>query len=81
MMLNIGLRWPRSQARTLRNIGNWVAANGTGDAGLFFKAAESAKDGEPLVVRCEDVSEVEEMAALFVQCGAKRPVLEQLTGY
>lgn len=78
--LRLGLRFPRSASRVLRNLGDECARHGTGDPGLFYKAADSAKDGEPLVVQCSEVSEVHEMAALFATLGVGRPAVEDLNG-
>ena len=78
--LTYGLRFNRAQARTLRNIGDEAQRHGQGDVGLYFKAAESAEIGEPLVVKCSSRDEVERMAALFATLGIKRPAIEDLNG-
>lgn len=78
-VIRLGLRFSRSQARVLRNLAEWCKANGVpGDVTLYERAAESAEDGEPLVVHCNDPSEVEQMQAAFVTIGIKRPTIEQL---
>lgn len=77
--IRLGLRFSKSQARVLRNLATWCRANGVpGDIALYDRAAESAEDGEPLVVHCNDPAEVEQMQAAFVTLGVKRPVIEQL---
>lgn len=78
--LTLGLRFSRSSARVLRNIAAEAARHRTGDPGLFYKAAESAEDGEPLVVLCSSAAEVHEMASLFATLGVKRPAIEELSG-
>lgn len=79
-MLTFGLRWPRSQARVLLNISEEAARHGQGDVSLYLRAAESVADNEPLVVHCEGRAEIEQMAALFVALGVRRPAIEDLNG-
>lgn len=76
----MGLRFERTQAAALRQLGHNVESAGVGDTGLFFKAAESAEDNEPLVVYCSDAGQAQEMAALFATLGCKRPGVEDLNG-
>lgn len=78
--MTLGLRFPRSQARVLRAIGEEAERMGQGDISLYFKAAESAEIGEPLIVKCEARDEVERMAALFATLGCRRPAIEELNG-
>jgi hypothetical protein len=79
--MKLGLRFSRSQIRTLRNIRDWAKANDVpGDLSLYDKAIESVEDNEPLVVICDDRAEVEQMAAAFVNLGVKRPAIEELSG-
>lgn len=79
--MRLGLRFARSQIRVLRNIRDWAKANRVpGDLSLYDKAIESTEDNEPLVVMCDSRDEVEEMAAMFVNLGCKRPAIEDLNG-
>lgn len=50
------------------------------DISLFDKAAESAEQGEPLIVRCSSREEVEQMAHGFVIWGVRRPAIDELNG-
>jgi hypothetical protein len=80
--LMLGLRFPRSQARLLHNIATDLRAMrpiGV-DISLFDKAAESATEGEPLVVRCTTRDEVERMAHGFTLWGVQRPAIDELNG-
>lgn len=79
--MRLGLRFARSQIRTLRNIRDWAKANDVpGDLSLYDKAIESTEDNEPLVIQCDNRDEVEQMAAAFVTLGVKRPAIEDLNG-
>lgn len=79
-MLRFGLRWPRLEHRRLRTLAFAAQSMGQSkdDVGLYIKAADSTEAGEPLVVVCQERSEVEQMAALFVACGMARPAIEDL---
>jgi hypothetical protein len=78
----IGLRFARSQRRTLASLIERLRSTAPEDfdVGLFEKALESAEQGEPLIVLCSDPREVEAMADGFVRWGIKRPALEALNG-
>jgi hypothetical protein len=80
-MLTLGLRFSRSQARILDNIAEDLRSRRPDgiDISLFDKAAESARDGEPLVVLCDHREEIEKMARGFELWGIKRPVIEELS--
>lgn len=79
--LKLGLRFAKSQARVLRSIREQAEAKDVpGDLSLYEKAAESAEQGEPLVIHCTDPAEVEHMAAMLVALGVKRPAIEELSG-
>jgi len=82
--IRMGLRFAKSQARTLRNIAEHLRtldpATNVVDISLFDKAADSAAEGEPLIVMCSDPDEVREMAAVFVRLGVKEPDVEDLNG-
>lgn len=78
----IGLRFRRSQARTLRNIADRVRASELPNhhAALFDKAADAARTGEPLIVVCVDPLEAVALADGFTQYGVVRPVVDELSG-
>lgn len=78
----IGLRFPRSQARTLRNLAERIHARDLGDehASLFEAAAEAARTGEPLIVQCSMPIEAVMIADGFTQFGVARPAIEELSG-
>jgi hypothetical protein len=78
--LTIGLRFPRSQIRMLRNLiisVRTLRPKGV-DVGLYEKALESAEAGEPLVVLCSNRGEAEMMADGFVRLGLRRPEVDVL---
>lgn len=77
-MQRYGLRWRKAHARTLRNIADRCIAHGQSDVGLYFKAAESAEQGVPLEVHCNDKSEVDQMVALLVLLGAPAPSIDEM---
>lgn len=72
----VGLRFPRSAQRVLRNIAETYRGQPGVDISLFEKAAESARDSVPLDVRFSDRSEVEQMVADFQRLGCGTPVIE-----
>lgn len=72
----VGLRFPRSAQRVLRNTAErFRGVNGV-DVGLFEKAADSARDGVPLDVVFDHRSELEEMIASFRLLGCGEPTIE-----
>lgn len=82
----IGLRFPKSQARTLRNIAQRIRAGdmaNRGDAKMivhtFERAAERAAAGEPYIVVCNDPLEAVMIADGFPRWGVVRPAIEDLT--
>lgn len=80
--LVVGLRFPKSQARVLRNIATDLRSlqpEGV-DISLFDKAAESAAAGEPLIVRCTEPQEAELIAHGFVMWGVQRPAIDAMNG-
>lgn len=78
----VGLRFPRSQARVLRNVAQRLnqADVDREHTSLFDKAAEATAMGEPLIVFAENLLEVELMAAAFPRFGVVRPTIEELSG-
>ncbi len=80
--LVMGLRFRKSQARVLRHLVDQLkATNLPGvDISLYEKAAEAARDGEPLLVHCDSREEVELMAAAFTRLGVARPEIDELAG-
>lgn len=78
---HLGLRFRRSQARTLAAIAARLeqVPNAHDQITLFNQAAESAKTGEPLVVVCSDPVEAVVMADAFTMWGAARPTVESLS--
>lgn len=81
-MPRVGLRFPRSQARPLRNIAERIHARelGAEHAALFESAAEAARTGEPLIVQCHDALEAVMIADGFPRWGIVRPAIEELSG-
>lgn len=71
------LRFPKSATRVLRHIADNY--RGRVDVGLYEKAAESARDGEPLEVGYEHDGEVEMIVSGFVTLGVPRPTVEYPT--
>lgn len=80
--LVMGLRFRKSQARTLRHLVEQLeqADLPAVDISLYEKAAQAARDGEPLLVHCESRDEVEAMAAGFARLGVVRPEIDELAG-
>jgi hypothetical protein len=72
----VGLRFPRSAQRVLRNIAERYRGQQGIDVSLFEKAADSVRDGVPLDVRFTDKAEVEEIVASFRRLGCPEPVIE-----
>lgn len=73
--LTIPLRFPKSQARVLRNIVDRLKSEGIApeNVTLFEQAADAARNAEPLMVRCDSLDEVRAMADAFVTFGIRRP--------
>jgi hypothetical protein len=80
--LLLGLRFPRSQVRRLREIVEQLRSDRPDgiDIGLFEKAADSAIEGEPLQVRCSSRAEIELIADGFTRWGVRRPEIDELNG-
>lgn len=77
--ITMGLRFRRGQARVIRNLADRLKPQGpkaTAHVELFEKAAESAEEGVPLIVRCSHPAEATEMADLFTLYGLGRPAVE-----
>lgn len=74
----IGLRFPRSAQRVLRNLSEQLRGRPDVDVSLFDKAADSVRDGVPLEVRFSDRSEVEQMVASFRSLGVAEPTIVDL---
>jgi hypothetical protein len=72
----VGLRFPRSAQRVLRNIAESYRGVEGVDVGLFEKAADSVRDGVPLDVVFAHRSEVEQMVAAFRRLGVPEPKIE-----
>lgn len=72
----VGLRFPRSAARILRNTAERFRGIEGVDVGLFEKAADSARDNVPLEVVFDKRSEVEQMVADFRRLGVPEPIIE-----
>ena len=84
-MLNtfrVGLRFPRSQARVLRNLVERLnqADIDRSHTSLFASAAQATAQGEPLIVVAENLLEVELMAEAFPKFGVVKPTIEELSG-
>ena len=77
----IGLRFRKSQARTLRNLVDRMKSEGIDQdhIGLFEAAAEAARHGEPLVVICGDPMEALLMVEAFPKWGIVAPTIEELS--
>lgn len=73
----VGLRFPRSAARVLRNVA--AEYRGKLDVGLYEKAAESAERGDPLVVRFTRREEIDRMVDAFAVLGVPRPAVDELS--
>lgn len=72
-----GLRFPRSAARVLRNIGDRLRAEGrSDDCQLFDKAEAATRSGEALEVVFSDPGELAQMVAAFRRLGVPEPVVE-----
>lgn len=78
---NVGLRFRKSQAKTLRNLALRLNAQDQDREAieLFDKAAAAAASGEPLIVVCTHPMEAQLMAEAFVRYGVRRPAVEQLS--
>lgn len=81
--LQIGLRFRKGQAKVIEAIAQELrstpaAVNATEAIGLFDKAAEAARSGEPLIVKCRRPEEAQQMADDFVLYGLARPAVEDL---
>lgn len=72
----VGLRFPRSAQKTLRNIAEQYRGQPGIDISLFEKAADSVRDGVPLDVVFHEREEVEQMVAYFRQLGVAEPQVE-----
>jgi hypothetical protein len=73
------LRFRRSAARTLRNLSERMRGEPGIDTSLYDKAADSAEQGEPLVIRATSRAEVEELASAFPLVGVARPEIDELS--
>lgn len=80
--LTLGLRFSRTAGRRLNDLADQLRSTRPAgiDVSLFDKAAESAEQDEPLVVRCSSRDEVEQMAQLFSDLGIERPAIDELNG-
>ncbi len=78
---NVGLRFRKSQARTLRNLALRLNAQDQDREAiaLFDKAAAAAASGEPLIVVCGHPGEAMLMAEAFTRYGVRRPAVEALS--
>lgn len=73
--IKVNLWFRRSQLRKLRRLADWCRAmrpKGV-DVSLYDKAADSARDGDPLTVICSKPAEAELIADGFVRLGIARP--------
>jgi hypothetical protein len=80
--INVGLRFPRSEADKLQTLADRARARelGAEAASLFQSAADATRLGEPVVVVCVELMEAQLLAAGFVRYGIAEPVLEELSG-
>lgn len=85
--INAAFRFDRAAGRKLRAIAQHLRtlsseqiAQGNIDISLFDKAAESAEQGEPLIVRCTDPVEVTLMAKAFTDLGLSHSPIDELNG-
>lgn len=78
----IGLRFRRSQARTLRALAERAERRelGAESVSLFRDAADAAATGEPLIVLCEQPLEAVLIAEGFTRYGVVKPAVEELSG-
>ena len=76
--LRFALRFDRRDQAALERLqGRLQSGEGfDGEPNLFRYAADATARGEPLIVDCEDVDEVRQIAAYFVRLGCHEPVLE-----
>ena len=75
------MRFARADEPILRGLAAAVRRGEIqGDVQTFESAAIAASTGEPLIVYCNDVSEAQMMAALYVRVGCRPPALDILTG-
>lgn len=79
--IRAGLRFRPADAPRLWELARRVE-NGEirGDRSTYSSAAISAQTGEPLIVYCDDPSQAQQMADLYVCVGITRPAVEELTG-
>jgi hypothetical protein len=78
--LKVGLRFRRGDRRVLVSIRDLAESRGQGDVTLYNRAIEAAESGEPMIVLCDHISEVQTMASLFSTLGVHRPAIESLSG-
>lgn len=79
--LRAGLRFDRIDAPRLRDLAHRAAQRELTEAhDLFANAATAASQGEPLVVFCADIAELQTLAEGFIARGVRRPAIEQLSG-
>lgn len=80
-MLTVGLRFRVKDARLLQALADEWASLGINSEGigLFKRAADDARRGEPLRVLCQNAEEAKIMADGFVLYGVTRPAIEALS--
>jgi hypothetical protein len=76
----IGLRFPRSQARTLRHLADRAKHMELGPDAveLFTQAAKAARNSEPLIIVCTNPLEAVLTADGFTKYGVTRPAIDEL---
>lgn len=75
----LGLRFDSRDAKLLRKLEQDVKSGLiAGSANVFGQAALAAEQGCPLEVYHDDPIEVVQMAAMYIRCGCRQPVIEEL---
>lgn len=75
----LGLRFNGKEAAKLSAIADQLRSAGKSEeCGLFERAADAARTGEPLIIVCHDALEAAVMAAGFVHWGIEPPAIEAL---
>ena len=72
----VGLRFPSSAERRLRELAEQYRGQQGIDIGLFEKAADSVRDKAPLDVHFSDREEVALLVGYFVALGVPEPHIE-----
>lgn len=81
MSLVVGLRFDPRDARRLLELVERGKSEGlfSEQIGLFDRAAEDARIGEPMLVTCDNLEEARVLAHGFSLYGVTAPTIEQLS--